>query len=287
GDDVLGYYDGYQLPMYDYLAKHYAYCDRFFASHPGPTLPNRMYALTGDVQYDFQNIPILENNSGDNVQLSRAQTIFDVLDRRGVTWKIYESDPSVAMLRMFARYAGDNTRIVPMDEFERDLDLHGLPQFCVIEPQMHAEPQDDDHPDADMWRGQQFIFRVYTALRNLASWNDTLLIITYDEHGGFYDHVIPPIAEILDAGVGGANLPGGGPFATNDPIGGDDDVDEGEGLGPGEEPAMCQRHTRTTRSHRRTDASTSRTGCASRRFWCRRGCRPVSGRARCTTSARS
>jgi hypothetical protein len=99
-DDVLGYYDGTQLPMYEYLARNYAYCDRFFSSHPGPTLPNRMFSLTGDVQYDRQGVPILENNQGDNVLLSRAQTIFDVLERRGVSWRVYESVPSVAMLRM-------------------------------------------------------------------------------------------------------------------------------------------------------------------------------------------
>jgi hypothetical protein len=80
---------------------------------------------------------------------------------------------------------------------------NGLPSFCVIEPAMHHHPQDDDHPDADMWRGQRFIRRVYQALRSLPSWERTLLIITYDEHGGLYDHVIPPLADILDVGVTG------------------------------------------------------------------------------------
>lgn len=224
-DDVLGYYDGAQLPMYEFLARNYGYCDRFFSSHPGPTLPNRMYSLTGDLQHDRLGVPIIENNHLDTFQLSRAETIYDALTKRGVEWRIYESAPSVTMLRMFARYATDATNIVPISELETDLATRGLPPFCVIEPAMHHHPQDDDHPDADMWRGQRFIRRVYEALRALPSWERTLLIITYDEHGGLYDHVVPPIADVLELGResggvigvtgtvsdGGGAAPDGGP----------------------------------------------------------------------------
>jgi hypothetical protein len=81
-----------------------------------------------------------------------------------------------------------------------------LPAFTAIEPQMHAHPEDDDHPDADMLRGQIFVKRVYDTLRsNPALWEKTLLIITYDEHGGFYDHVVPPVADLLTPGGGVIN----------------------------------------------------------------------------------
>jgi phospholipase C len=71
-----------------------------------------------------------------------------------------------------------------------------LPDVTYVDPAMHHDPQNDDHPIADMYRGQLFIEEVYHALRsNPAIWDRTLLIITYDEHGGFYDHVIPPIAD--------------------------------------------------------------------------------------------
>ena len=113
-DDVLGYYEASDLPFYAHLAQHYGYCDRYFCSHPGPTLPNRMYALTGDLQYDRFGEPILDNNNGDNFLLSRATTIYDLLTRKGVSWRVYESEPSVTMLRMFARYATNNTDIVPL-----------------------------------------------------------------------------------------------------------------------------------------------------------------------------
>jgi phospholipase C len=199
-DDVLGFYDGEDLPLFAYLAQNYAYCDRFYCSHPGPTLPNRMYSLTGDVQHDRYGFPILDNNNGDNFLLSRAPTIYDFLARKGLGFRVYESQPSVTMLRMFARYATDTTHIVPLDRLQADVARGDLPAFTAIEPQMHAHPQDDDHPDADMWRGQIFLKRVYDALRsNGALWARTLLIITYDEHGGLYDHVVPPVADVYNA----------------------------------------------------------------------------------------
>lgn len=215
-----------ELPMYGFLAEEYGYCDRYFCSHPGPTLPNRMFSLTGDLQHDRYGFPILDNNHSDNFLLSRAQTIYDVLTRHGVSWRVYESSPSVTMLRMFARYASDDVNIRPLEDFFGDASRGELPSFVAVEPAMHHYPQDDDHPDADMSRGQRFIWRVYEALTaDEASWNETLLLITYDEHGGFYDHVIPPIADVFEVprpdvadpgrdpvvGVGGARADRGGP----------------------------------------------------------------------------
>ena len=197
-DDVLGFYDEKDLAFYKYLAENYAYCDRYFCSHPGPTLPNRMYSLTGDFQHDRFGVPILENNNADDFQLSRAPTIYDFLVRKGLSFRVYESFPSVTMLRMFARYATDTTNIVPLQRLAKDVQRGDLPAFTAIEAAMHHHPQNDDHPDADMHRGQIFLRDVYKTLRsNAALWAKTLLIITYDEHGGFYDHVVPPIADVF------------------------------------------------------------------------------------------
>jgi phospholipase C len=231
-DDVLGYYGAEDLKIYAHFANNYSYCDQYFCSHPGPTLPNRMYSLTGDVQYDRLGVPILDNNHGDNVLLSRAASIYDLLTRRGVSWRVYESAPSVTMLRMFARYATNNVDIVPIDRLEGDIANGNLPAFTYIEPAMHHHPQDDDHPHADMHRGQIFVKRVYDALRsNPAVWQKTLLIVTYDEHGGFYDHVVPPVADLLNVrgpgmGLGGAIgveptvSDGGGAAPAPPPLGG-------------------------------------------------------------------
>jgi phospholipase C len=221
-NDVLGFYDERDLPLYGFLAENYAYSDRFYCSHPGPTLPNRMYSLTGDVQYDRYGFPIIENNNGDNFLLSRAPTIFDLLFRKGVSFRVYESDPSVTMLRMFVRYATDTTSILPLDRFFADAAAGRLPAFSMVEPRMHSHPQDDDHPDADMHRGQVFVKGVYEALRKSDRWEKTLLIVTYDEHGGFYDHRVPPVAELVGEELllnpGPAVAPGGPPvlFSATD-----------------------------------------------------------------------
>jgi phospholipase C len=196
-EDVLGYYVGDDLPLTRFLADNYAYCERFFCSHPGPTLPNRMYWLSGDIQYDRTGEAILDNSNGDSFALSRAMTIFDLLTRKGIGWRVYESFPSVTMLRMFARYATDDTNIVPISRLQQDVAQGNLSPVTAIEPAMHSAPENDDHPTADMYYGQLFLKGVYDTLRsNSALWEKTLLIITYDEHGGFYDHVVPPIADV-------------------------------------------------------------------------------------------
>lgn len=253
-NDVLGYYDADQLPMYDYLARNFGYCDRFFCSHPGPTLPNRMYSLTGDVQHDRLGVPVLENKHGEVFQLSRAETIYDRLTKLGVSWRVYESEPSVTMLRMFARYATNNTDIVPIANLRDDALYERLPSFSFVEPAMHHHPPNDDHPPADMWRGQKFIRDVYEWLRDAPTWERTLLIVTYDEHGGLYDHVVPPIADLLeparesggvigvtgtvtteepepDQPVGGGGGGFGGRFRAESPLG-----DDGPLVSGGHEP---------------------------------------------------
>jgi len=209
--DVLGFYDDKDLEFYSFLVQNYSYCDKFFCSHPGPTLPNRMFTLTGDLQYDRYGQPILDNNNSDNFYLSRATTILDLLTRKGVNWRVYESFPSFTMLRLFARYASDVTNIVDIKRLQQDVAAGDIPALTIIDPAMHHAPENDDHsPFADMYNGQLFLKGIYDTLTsNKALWQRTMLIITYDEHGGFYDHVIPPTADfltrppVLDGGFGG------------------------------------------------------------------------------------
>jgi phospholipase C len=203
-DDVLGYYTDSDLAMYNFLAENYTHCERCFSSHPGPTLPNRMYSLGGDVQYDRVGEAILDNNDADNFRVSRALSIFDLLTRKNVSWRVYEFFPSITMLRFFARYAADDTNIVGiggigLDQLKRDIAVGDVKSVTFIDPAMHSAPENDDHPPfADMVSGQVFIKGIYDALSsNQGLWQKTLLIITYDEHGGFYDHVIPPVADAL------------------------------------------------------------------------------------------
>ena len=219
-EDVLGFYEGNDLPFFKFLAENYSYCEKYYCSHAGPTLPNRMFSLTGDLQYDRTGEAILDNNNRDNFSLSRATTIYDLLTRKRVGWRVYESFPSVTMLRMFARYATDNTNIVPFFRFQQDVVQGVLPALAIVEPAMHHAPPNDDHPDADMYRGQLFLKNVYDTLRsNEALWLKTMLVITYDEHGGFYDHAVPPMAEVrtrpMVVQVPGGSGAGGGHFTPS------------------------------------------------------------------------
>ncbi|MBC7934274.1 MAG: hypothetical protein H7Y86_02790 [Rhizobacter sp.] len=200
--DVLGYYTQEELRMYKYLADQYTICDNYFCSHPGPTLPNRMYSLIGDLQKDRNGEPKLENSVETSFMLSRDITIFDVLSQHDIDWRVYESFPSVSMLRMFARYAGEEKKIRDITNLETDIrrsnSARPFPSVTFIDPAMHDAPANDDHPPADMLHGQHLIKRVYEALRsNKEVWDHTLFIINYDEHGGLFDHVPPKTAEIL------------------------------------------------------------------------------------------
>lgn len=201
--DVLGYYTQEELAMYKYLADEYTICDNYFSSHPGPTLPNRMFSLTGDLQKDRNGEPKLDNAVDTSFIFSREQNIFDILSQHDIDWKVYESFPSVTMLRMFTKYIGEDKKIQNIDQLEADINkVNGtkikFPSVVFIDPAMHDAPANDDHPPADMLHGQYLIKRVYDALKkNPKIWDHTLFVINYDEHGGLFDHVPPKTAEIL------------------------------------------------------------------------------------------
>jgi phospholipase C len=123
---------------------------------------------------------------------------------KGIEWRVYESFPSVTMLRWLARYVTDDTNIVKVDakleKLREDIAERGLAAVTFVEPAMHHSPETDDHsPFADMYRGQLFLKGIYDILSaDAALWRETMLVITYDEHGGFYDHVIPPVADVRE-----------------------------------------------------------------------------------------
>jgi phospholipase C len=183
----MGYYTGKTLPAYEFFAENYLICNHWYCSHPGPTWPNRFCAVSG-------RTPEVENLSADDARIGYVEfgTVFDRLDRRD--WVNYEHD--IAFLRMFNKYRLDDANIRPFEEFFDDVEA-GLPLFTWIDPDYtDVIPVDrvanDDHPPADLLQGQRLVERVYNALRASPNWERTMLVITYDEHGGFFDHVPPP-----------------------------------------------------------------------------------------------
>ena len=180
-----------RIPALATLAKQYAVCDRWFSSIPGPTLPNRafMHAATSVGRVDM--IPIWRDMS---------TTIYELLDKFNVSAKIYYHDWTMAMT--FKAFANKQSKWFGLyDDFERACKKGTLPAYSFIEPRYYDDDKgadgvfeaSDQHPDHNVTQGDQLIQDVYNAIRsNPATWEGTLLVINYDEHGGTYDHVPPP-----------------------------------------------------------------------------------------------
>jgi hypothetical protein len=191
---VMDYFNGQQLPVFDELARTFAISDRWYTSHPGPTWPNRYVMLTGDLNVVGGNI---EEDIPDTAVMvpSQGTTIFDQLTAHGVPWRIYEHGMSFS--RVFADLTFDIDNVVqfgdPVRGFEVAARTGALPAVTLIEPDyIDLPPGNDDHPPADVAGGQVLVERIVKALVDSPLWDRTLLVITYDEHGGFYDHRQPP-----------------------------------------------------------------------------------------------
>jgi hypothetical protein len=195
--DVMGYYEAGQVPVYDALAREFLICQRWFCSHPGPTFPNRFYGLTARLNRDASGAFEPDNPDFHNLAPVFTRTICDHLTDQGVSWRYYEH--GYCFLRLFERYTFDETHIGdardPVSGFFTAAEAGTLPSVSFIEPDyIDVPPGNDDHPPTDVSAGQLLIAQVVRALINGPLWRKTLLLITYDEHGGFYDHVVPPSA---------------------------------------------------------------------------------------------
>jgi phospholipase C/subtilisin family serine protease len=192
--DVMGYHDGKDLPVYDVLAREFAVCDRWFSSHPGPTFSNRFYALTGRLGVSQFGEHVYRNPDFVTYAPSQTKTIFDHLDDRNVTWRYYEH--GYCFVRLFHRWVYDVQQIRPAADFFAAAAAGKLPSVCFIDPDFieMGTTSNDDHAPANVRDGQRLIGRIVNALMNGPAWSKTLFLLTYDEHGGFYDHVVPPPA---------------------------------------------------------------------------------------------
>ncbi len=197
--DIMGYHLPASVPMYSFLADNYLICDHWYAAHPGDTWPNRFITLTGNLApkppHDpHAGFPETGTPSPADFTPLHVQNIFDHLDAAGVSWRYYEHD--MCMLRLFADYTLGHPNIVqindPLQGLETAARAGTLPSVVFIDPDLTDIPAgNDDHPPTDIAFGQRLIKRVYDALASGPLWEKTLLIVTYDEYGGFYDHVLP------------------------------------------------------------------------------------------------
>jgi phospholipase C len=205
---VMGYYNGTDLPVFDHFAREFCVCDRWHSSVPGATWPNRLFALAGSApSRDDRKPPIYEQHS-----FARD------LDAAGVSWRWYSHDVAtlrfadlkyraghrehfayVQKLKLVFKTRGRGLLYLNEDaaSFFEDAAYGQLPAVSWIDPNFNdfnliGSPPNDDHPPSDLRHGQEFALLVYNALANGPKWEQTLLLVLYDEHGGFFDHVEPP-----------------------------------------------------------------------------------------------
>jgi phospholipase C len=215
-DKCMKCYAAEQVPVITQLAKEFAVCDQYFSSMPGPTWPNRFFmhaATSGGLDDSPDNFRTVTATMLNGYEFENG-SFYDCLDDNDVPWIVFRGDslPQILAVRGMKqnRLFG---KIRDFDDFDdivndEDFDI----QYIFIEPnygKVLPGPGDDfscgnsQHPLDDITRGEKLIKHVYETIRNSPHWNDSVLIINYDEHGGFFDHASPswavePGDEVLD-----------------------------------------------------------------------------------------
>jgi len=183
----IGYYAQEDLSFYGHAAPQWTTLDRYFASIMAETFPNRIYQHAAQTDR-IDNTPVV----------STLPTIWDRLAAKGLTGRYYFNDVPVLAL-WGAKYVPISR---PFAQFLFDCATDNLPHVSFVDPRFideQAGTSGDDHPHADIRNGQAFVDLVYKAVTLSKGWSNTVLVINYDEWGGFFDHVPPPTAPIPPA----------------------------------------------------------------------------------------
>ena len=199
---VMGHYTQDAVPTFDFLAHHYAVCDHWFAALPTGTQANRLMAMSGESRI-VDNAPVF---------LPEQTLVYDWLTDHKVPWCAYQSGDFFPFFSLMPGWLPEIVSSLTLSDFggrgrfrryskfrEHWTGQDAMPGVIFIEPEYtdgpHADPN-DDHPPTGVAKAQAFIADIYGILiSNPQRWQNTMLVVTYDEHGGFYDHVPPlPIA---------------------------------------------------------------------------------------------
>jgi phospholipase C len=195
-----------QTPVLSELARSFAVCDHYHSSIPSQTIPNRDFihaaTSTGHV------------NNGPEVQCD-AKTIFNQIQeaidagRQDLSWGIFGNNAFASGKDILGKFGTDHfslTRLImtrlhdprfdgnfgTLTDFETKCKSGTLPSYTFLEPNYGGPTQNDQHPPSDIRMGEQLIADIYNMVKSSPAFENTLLVITYDEHGGCYDHVAPP-----------------------------------------------------------------------------------------------
>lgn len=181
-DMIMGCHTPATLPVLSALARGFAVCDHWFGSAPTMTMPNRAFACAGTSQ----------GHLDDSTKSFTVPSIFGQLGKQNLSWKIYGDTSSPLTKLDFP-----DTSSAPAANFGRFTDFQSdaaggkLPAYAFLEPSW-SSTGNSQHPNYNVALGEALLLQTYQAVRGGPDWNSTLLIITYDEHGGCFDHVSPP-----------------------------------------------------------------------------------------------
>jgi phospholipase C len=198
-----------QLPVMFSLAQEFAICDQWFSSLPGPTWPNRFFLLaasSGGLDDSPSSLDVVTSTTVEGYRFSNGN-VFDLLDNNCLDWRIFEGDEFPVSFAM----SGMNLnalqgRFKDFEDFQSEVNKSSFSdRFVFIEPKYGAHGFDvtgpgdftcgsSMHPLDDVTRGERLVKSVYETIRNSPHWEKSVLLIVFDEHGGFYDHVAPPAA---------------------------------------------------------------------------------------------
>jgi phospholipase C len=189
---IMNYFKPEKLPVLTTLAQYFALFNGWFSSIPGPTLCNRAFAHYG-TSFGHVDMNIFYPNTV-------FKSIYQRMQAEGKTAKIYYFDTKSSTMEVVNLLQHQPQFFGTFDQFLDDCKAGQLPDYSFFEPNYSDHDGDagmllasDQHPDHDVREGERFIASVYNAIKsNAALWESTVLLVTYDEHGGIYDHVAPP-----------------------------------------------------------------------------------------------
>src|SRR6266478_6194278 len=197
--EIMRYQTPDTVPILNFFACNFRICDHWFAPLPAGTQPNRLMAMAGYSLIDT-NVTVLPNHL----------LVYDWLIAHGIRWRVYHQGffPFFSMMPRWLPEIVTGDRFREFDRFATDMELESdstFPQVIFVEPIYTDAPHDeaegtDDHSPSSVAGGQRLMLDVYSAILRSRHWNNSILIITYDEHGGFFDHVQPlPVETVAPA----------------------------------------------------------------------------------------
>ena len=188
-EEIMGYFQRDSFPVYEYIANNFTICDNWYASVPTCTLPNRAFALCASSDGHINN----KCKGIDMKLLYKCDTIFDRLNDKNLPWKVYYNDFPISLVLEHQLKPENLQNYDKFKNFTVDIQNNNLPVFSFIEPEYGIESSSTKIDN--VLNGQLLINDViYSLQSNTEIWNSTLFVITYDENGGYFDHVNPPKA---------------------------------------------------------------------------------------------